>query len=415
MRAARGSRVARLATIATPAAFAFAFAFACGRDEVAPSPPSAAAPLVDAGATDAPIERAGCGDGACGSGETCLSCAADCACPETLGVVWTPESATPVLTGRACPSFDCVGTSDPSLLRADDGALLAFVTTGGILAAGDGGFVVKGPVIARARRPDGGAFAFDPPDRGVVETAPVGAWDRHVETVSVVRDPKTSALAMFYMGYEAQPGDPNFVPGGFHYQKTAIGRMAAQDPDGTTWQRGAAPIYRPAPGSWDAVFVTGTSVVIGPDGVWRLYYSGAGTTVGVGLLTSTDGITWQPHAQNPVFERDLGAWDQATIEPSVRWFGGRYWMFYSGYREPLDETTRIAIGLATSTDGVRWERHPASPVLGPGAAGTWNDLRVLSADVMLEDDGSLLLAAYGCDARDKCENGKLSVGLWRSR
>ena len=134
------------------------------------------------------------------------------------------------------------------------------------------------------------------------------------------------------------------------------------------------------------MFLTGPSLARGPDGTWRIWYTGAGTTVGIGLLTSPDGVTWTPHPANPVFERRLGQWDEATLEPCVRWLRGQWWMWYSGYREPLGNATRIGIGLAVSDDGVHWTRVGDGPVLGPGAAGTWNDLRVLSPDVIVEPE-----------------------------
>lgn len=333
--------------------------------------------------------------------------------PESLGRVWTPTASEPAVSGVPCPSLTCVGLSDPSIVRAADGALLAWFTSGGVVLEGDTP-VLFGPHIVHARRArDGEPFVLEP--EPVVEAAPIGAWDRHVETVTVVRDPGGEGYQMFYMGYEAQPGDSNFIAGGFPYQRTAIGRMGPLDAEGRQWQRQPEPIYRPEPDGWDGVFVTGTSVLIGPDGVWRLYYSGAGTTVGVGLLTSNDGVTWEPSPDNPVFERELGAWDEATIEPTVRYFGGKYWMWYAGYVEPLGDDTRIAIGLATSDDGVHWQREPDNPVLEPGATGTWNDLRVLSPEVLVEEDGSLLMAAYGCNERSQCREGEMAVGLWQSR
>jgi len=128
--------------------------------------------------------------------------------------------------------------------------------------------------------------------------------------------------------------------------------------------------------------------------------------------SATRGVVWSPDPGNPVLERDLSSWDQAVIEPCVRFIDGRYLMWYSGYLEPLGDATAIAIGLATSPDGVVWERHPQNPILRPGAAGAWNDLRVLSTDVLVETDGSLLLAAYGSSRA--ASGADIAIGLWRS-
>ncbi len=76
-----------------------------------------------------------------------------------------------------------------------------------------------------------------------------------------------------------------------------------------------------------------------------------------------------------------------------RYFGGRYWLWYSGYRNPLQPTTSIAIGVATSDDGMHWTPYAKNPVIKPGPAGSWNDLRILAPDVIVEPDGSLLMVS----------------------
>ena len=57
-------------------------------------------------------------------------------------------------------------------------------------------------------------------------------------------------------------------------------KLVAKTYDGAAIQ----PLYRPASGAWDGAFLTGPSVVRGPDGLWRVYYAGAGTTVGIGIV-----------------------------------------------------------------------------------------------------------------------------------
>jgi hypothetical protein len=123
----------------------------------------------------------------------------------------------------------------------------------------------------------------------------------------------------------------------------------------------------------------------------RLYYTGAGDLFGIGLLTSIDAEHWTPYPGNPVFKVQPGAWDDQIVEAAVIYHKGQYWMWYSGYRGALEKDTTIAIGLATSDDGVHWTRHPDNPVLRPGAQGRWNDMRVLAPDVLVDRDGSLLM------------------------
>ncbi len=44
----------------------------------------------------------------------------------------------------------------------------------------------------------------------------------------------------------------------------------------------------------------------------------------------------------------------------------------------------IGIGYATSPDGILWEKHPDNPVLDIGAAGEWDDQRIVSPAVLLD-------------------------------
>ncbi|MEZ5367296.1 MAG: hypothetical protein R2748_34395 [Bryobacterales bacterium] len=56
-----------------------------------------------------------------------------------------------------------------------------------------------------------------------------------------------------------------------------------------------------------------------------------------------------------------GSWDSTdALNPSVVRFEGRYLNFYSGFD---GQTWRT--GLATSGDGLAWEKHPANPLFGP--------------------------------------------------
>jgi len=322
----------------------------------------------------------------------------------TLGVVWQQVEG-PQLIGGSCFSWRCAGVGDPALVR-DRSGLIVWFTTMGIRPDSKGGFVADGPWIGRALGLDAPSLKLNfSPDSPVISVGADGTWDRYVETPTVLHDDKESRWILWYLGYAERGGPTSFVA-------PAIGQMHSLDAEGKNWQRSGVPIYRPIPGAWDGVLVTGPTVVRGPDGIWRLYYTGIGTKEGVGLLTSTDGISWKPYANNPVLEAQKAAWDEQILEQAVLYFRGQYWMWYSGYQNPLTKTTSIAIGLATSPDGIHWSRHPENPVLKPSTDG-WNDISVLAPDVLVEPDGSLLMAAYGNSHKNQSSAG--SIGFWRSR
>jgi len=314
---------------------------------------------------------------------------------QALGVVWEEVPGNPRMPLPDCPTWNCLGNTDPWVGRGPGGQQMAWYSSGGSLG---------GPVVGRALVTEDLRFLPDPAEAPVLALQE-GVWDRYRETVSLRWDEAGQSWTLWYLGYAVS-----------FFDDPALGQMTTTDPRGISWERPAAPIYRPEPGGWDFAFLSGPTFIETPAGEWRLYYTGAGTTVGIGLLRSNDrGATWEPHPDNPVFQRDLDSWDQGLLEPTVLLVNGLYHMWYAGYREPLDlERTPISIGLATSPDGITWTRSPHNPVLGPGAPGSWNDLRVVSPHVTLEADGSLLLFGHG-QALAGIGRSLGEIGVWRSR
>lgn len=315
------------------------------------------------------------------------------------GIRWQEVPGNPAVAPGPCLSWRCAGTTDPALLLNPDGTVSVWFTTIGIRIQ-DGAFVADGPYFGKASGSVSGAFSFSP-ESAVAPMGPDGAWDKYLETPTLRRNPD-STLTMWYVGHPA-----------FSVANTAIGQMTSTDSQGTNWIRPPSPIYQPSPGAWDSALVSGPTVVKAPNGNWYLYYSGAGPMglEGVGLLTSTDGVNWTPHGNGPVLQSQPGAWDSEILEQCAIYYQGQFWMWYSGYRDPLGPTTPISIGLATSPDGITWTRYAANPVLTPGAAGSWDDLRVVAPDVVIEPDGSLLMAAYGMSKTDIIAG---TIGFWRS-
>jgi hypothetical protein len=324
-----------------------------------------------------------------------------------LGVEWVEVAGNPALIPGSCLSWRCGGVSDPAIARMPDGSLKIWFTAIGIELSWTG-LKSVGPVVGTAMSDTSLSKVEVSPESAIISVGTEGAWDRYVETPTVRRSTTGSGWTMWYAGYAArgEAADP--------FIGIALGQAVSSDPEGKAWQRSAAPIYRASAGAWDGRLVTGPTVVRGPDGIWRLYYSGAGTKEGIGLLMSTDGLHWTPYAGNPVLEAEPGAWDEQILEQAVAYVDGRYWLWYSGYRNPLASATPIAIGVATSGDGIHWTPYAKNPVIKPGPSGSWNDLRVLAPDVIVEGDGSLLMAAYGSSKKDIGRQAGF-IGFWRSK
>lgn len=147
----------------------------------------------------------------------------------------------------------------------------------------------------------------------------------------------------------------------------------ATSPDGVTWtlyNNGKPILDVGGVGAWDEFDVTDPFVFynLSAREYW-MYYSGATeprpTRVHIGLARApTPTGPWVKEPTNPVLS--CGApttWDEtALINPVVlaRAVTGGYIMYYTGYSPGAP--WNIAIGVATSTDGVTWTKHTGNPI-----------------------------------------------------
>ncbi|MBN1346545.1 MAG: hypothetical protein JXQ73_27900 [Phycisphaerae bacterium] len=96
---------------------------------------------------------------------------------------------------------------------------------------------------------------------------------------------------------------------------------------------------------------------------------------------------WHRHSDGPVIALGKpGAFDDTHIfAPCVAHENGRFRLWYCGSRGTVGQRV-FNLGLATSRDGVRFERHPANPVL------TFGDGKhsILTPALLRRADGSLL-------------------------
>jgi len=120
---------------------------------------------------------------------------------------------------------------------------------------------------------------------------------------------------------------------------------------------------------------------------------------------------WIRTSEFPVLTPSTGTWDGFAIRSG--WVGSivndiyPFRMYYEG-EDSQTHTRRI--GLATSTDGQRWTKASANPVLRPGPAGSKDALDVRSPAVHVE--GSLFRIWYsGIDDRDGCASILLATSF----
>ncbi len=137
----------------------------------------------------------------------------------------------------------------------------------------------------------------------------------------------------------------------------SIGRATASLPTGP-WIVDEQPVLIPGvAGSWDAKAVA-EPIVIADENGYRMYYVGAAGEQklgAVGLARSSDGITWVKDPE-PVFAGEPEGWEEGAIARADVLVGPEGWvMTYAG-------RTGGNRGVAFSDDGITWERHPANPI-----------------------------------------------------
>ena len=102
---------------------------------------------------------------------------------------------------------------------------------------------------------------------------------------------------------------------------------------------------------------------------------------------------WTRYAGNPILTGTLGAWDQSEAwGPQVfQYPNGTYGMIYNGYSSATGEP---AIGLATSSDGLTWNKYPGNPILTRNSSASAWDRMGIKADTAFYDDSQGLYLMY---------------------
>ena len=194
-------------------------------------------------------------------------------------------------------------------------------------------------------------------------------------------------------------------------EDTAL-RLAAYERLAGAESAGVALAPGPA-GSFDSLSV-GTPDVHFDGRLYRMWYCGSavacyyvGGVSAVGLATSEDGIHWQrANDGKPVLEPgEPGAFDELRVEGGCTLYdeATEIWrMWYTGLRKPGTEPRasnwegtipggwecRLRVGLATSKDGINWQReNDGKPVLDLGPIGSTGDLQIMYPTVIKEADG----------------------------
>jgi predicted GH43/DUF377 family glycosyl hydrolase len=179
------------------------------------------------------------------------------------------------------------------------------------------------------------------------------------------------------------------------------------------WTKQGKPVLETGPrGSWDERGIADPYVIRARDRFY-MYYLGQDRAhrQRLGLATSPDGVHWQKLRTNPVLELgEPGAFDETGLgEPAVWPEQGWWWMLYTA----RDKQEWRRLGLARSHDGVHWERVTTKPVFSGEAA--WNSKVVCDPSVLPATGGGVHVWFGGGDRAEPAEHLNGQIGYARLR
>lgn len=174
----------------------------------------------------------------------------------------------------------------------------------------------------------------------------------------------------------------------------------AESEDGVAWTIVAESVLRPSDvGGFGALSLLYPTVAPTPDGyvMWFTGYDGA--QLRIGRATSPDGVAWTVSPAEPVLSPGAatGFDNKAVAGPHALRVGDQWLLWYGGYDTSKTNPGPYRVGVATSTDGVAWQKAGVSldlPAAGPDAWSTRDPA------VLPRPDGWLMIyAGLGTDQR----------------
>jgi len=247
----------------------------------------------------------------------------------------------------------------------------------------------------------------------------------------------------------------------------------ATSKDGISWSRY---LHNPVLGrsrgeGWDSWDVENPWVLY-EDGVYKMWYSGDGALSGpnsnmqIGYATSPDGMNWTKYSDNPVLTAGGNTWDDLAVsKPKVVHTGSAYLMYYKGESKESDadtiglatskdgthwtktmkvtipsggwdngaqvlggvenlnsswlivyasssSTSSVSIGIATSTDGVKWRPFSDNPIITPGPKGSWDSWAVTSPTAIgVGNDYYIYFDGIGVNAQNMIVGPRIGLAI----
>lgn len=187
-------------------------------------------------------------------------------------------------------------------------------------------------------------------------------FELHSDEPVIVHGPSTE-----WDGRYTDPGAALYHDGQFHMFRNGFKNWPASvqigyltSPDGFVWTEVTEePVLMSDEVPFTDLAALASSALVMDDGTWHLYFytwNNGLPAAEIGLATARDPLgPWEVYPEPVLTHGSAGSWDDAHVDaPSVVRTEDGLVMYYSGRNE---ETTIASIGMATSSDGIVWEKY----------------------------------------------------------
>jgi len=145
-----------------------------------------------------------------------------------------------------------------------------------------------------------------------------------------------------------------------------------------------------------------------------MVYEGAGENPAwpgdIGLATSTDGKTFVKHPNNPILRHDPTGWERGNIgTPSLFKENGTWYLLYHGY-----DLNVCQIGVASGTDLTKLTKSAANPILPVTPGGAAWDTGTTGKRSSIVKEGRYYYMAYEGSTPPPFQFSRWSSGLARA-
>ena len=166
------------------------------------------------------------------------------------------------------------------------------------------------------------------------------------------------------------------------------------------------------PGSWDAGMAAIPRTVF-HDSLFYLFYCGSPNImtdpIAIGYATSTDGINFTKYENNPVFEGDGTGFDAFFVAEPVLIIEDGTWVLYYNASSAPNPGPGNAIGRATaSSPNGPWTRNE-NAVLKTGNAGEWDFGLITPNSVVSTDSGYVMYYSASSGLENEYKPGMIGM------